>query len=60
MSMRDRVPDQSLLVLRRPPILAVVAIAVAVAALIAASVMWLHYGTSVFFAMVAAGIAACF
>jgi hypothetical protein len=35
--------------------------AVLVAAiLLAASVLWIHYGTAVFFEMIASGIAACF
>jgi hypothetical protein len=29
-------------------------------AVIAASVLWIYYGTAVFFEMIAAGIAACF
>ena len=58
--MRDPAVEQTLLGVRRPPTAAVVAVTIAMAALIAASIMWLHYGTSVFFAMVAAGIAACF
>jgi hypothetical protein len=32
----------------------------AAAVLIGASVLWIHYGTAVFFEMVASGIAACF
>ena len=32
----------------------------AAAALIGASVLWVHYGTAVFFEMIASGIAACF
>ena len=35
--------------------------AVLVAAmLLGASVLWIHYGTAVFFEMIASGIAACF
>lgn len=29
-------------------------------AAIAASALWMHYGTTVFFEMISAGIAACF
>lgn len=46
---------------RRPvsrPLLAVAALFGAMAA--AAAILWVHYGTSVFFDMIAAGIAACF
>jgi hypothetical protein len=32
----------------------------AAAILIGAAVLWIHYGTAVFFEMVASGIAACF
>jgi hypothetical protein len=60
MLMRDRALDQSQVLSRRPQVLAIVAAAIAAAALGGASAMWLHYGTSVFFATVAAGIAACF
>jgi hypothetical protein len=33
---------------------------VAVALLLAAGVLWVHYGTAVFFEMIATGLAACF
>jgi hypothetical protein len=58
--MRDPSTDHRPQRPRRLPALAVVAIVVAVAAVAAASVLWMRHGTSVFFAMVAAGIAACF
>jgi hypothetical protein len=32
----------------------------AAAILLGASVLWIHYGTAVFFEMIASGIAACF
>jgi hypothetical protein len=32
----------------------------AAAVLLGASVLWVHYGTAVFFEMIASGIAACF
>jgi len=35
-------------------------IALATAVLFATSVLWFHYGTTVFFEMIAAGFAACF
>ena len=35
-------------------------VVLAAAVLIGASVLWIHYGTAVFFEMVASGIAACF
>ncbi len=50
---------------RRPPgglafgIIAGSAI-LAAAILLGASVLWIHYGTAVFFEMIASGIAACF
>ena len=34
--------------------------ALLVAAILGASVLWMHYGTAVFFEMIASGIAACF
>ena len=46
--------------IRRPSWAAIVAGTVVGLLLLAGSVMWLHYGTAVFFEMVAAGIAACF
>ena len=46
--------------IRRPSWPAIVAGTVVGLLLAAGSVMWLHYGTAVFFEMVAAGIAACF
>lgn len=45
---------------RRMPVVAVVALAVAVLLLAGASALWAHYGTTVFFETIAAGIAACF
>ena len=35
-------------------------IVIVAALLLAASVLWVHYGTAVFFEMIASGIAACF
>jgi hypothetical protein len=54
-------PSQSpsLAVSRRPTV-AVVAAGVVATVLAATLVLWMHYGPSVFFEMVAAGIAACF
>lgn len=45
---------------RRPPVVAIVALAVVVMLLAGASALWVHYGTAVFFETIAAGIAACF
>jgi len=45
---------------RRTPIVLGVSVAVAVSLLLAAVLLWAHYGTAVFFEMIAAGIAACF
>jgi hypothetical protein len=45
---------------RRTPIVLGVSVAVAVSLLLAAVLLWAHYGTTVFFEMIAAGIAACF
>ena len=36
------------------------AAALGAAAVLGAAVLWFHYGTAVFFEMIAAGIAACF
>ncbi|MCW5703565.1 MAG: hypothetical protein KIT82_13420 [Bradyrhizobium sp.] len=36
------------------------AAAIGVLAVAAAAMLWLHYGTAVFFEMIATGIAACF
>ena len=35
-------------------------VVLAAAILLGASVLWIHYGTAVFFEMIASGIAACF
>ncbi len=50
---------------RRPPrgvafVVTVGSAAVFVAMLFAAVVLWIRYGTAVFFEMIAAGLAACF
>jgi hypothetical protein len=45
---------------RRIPLALVASLAVAAALLVAASLLWVSYGTAVFFEMIAAGIAACF
>jgi hypothetical protein len=54
-------PD--MLTARRPAARAVLVwggIAMASIALLAALALWFHYGTTVFFEMIAAGFAACF
>ena len=40
--------------------IAVGGVVVAAAIVVGASVLWIHYGTAVFFEMIASGIAACF
>ena len=46
---------------RRAPLGLAIALGVAVASLLLAAILlWAHYGTAVFFEMIAAGIAACF
>ena len=45
---------------RGVPPLAWLAATIAGLVLVAGSVAWLHYGTTVFFEMIASGIAACF
>jgi hypothetical protein len=42
------------------PAIAVDGIGLGIAALFGALVLWLHYGTAVFFEMIASGISACF
>lgn len=43
-----------------PSVLAITAGAVAVAVLGGAVALWVHYGTAVFFEMMAAGLQSCF
>ena len=45
---------------RLGPAIAAGGVALGVILLLAALVLWLHYGTAVFFEMIASGIAACF
>ena len=45
---------------RLAPAMAVASVALGVAILLGALVLWFHYGTAVFFEMIASGIAACF
>lgn len=52
--------QSSLTATGRPALGTIVLIAVAGFALAGAGVLWLHYGTAVFFQMLAAGLAACF
>jgi hypothetical protein len=42
------------------PVLVVAGAGLGVALLLGALVLWVHYGTAVFFEMIAAGISACF
>ncbi len=41
-------------------VVAVAAVSLAAILLVAAFMLWFHYGTAVFFEMIAAGFAACF
>jgi hypothetical protein len=45
---------------RLAPAMAVAGVALGVAILLGTLVLWFHYGTAVFFEMIASGIAACF
>jgi hypothetical protein len=45
---------------RLAPAVAVAGVALGLAILLGTLVLWFHYGTAVFFEMIAAGIAACF
>jgi len=45
---------------RRLPALAVAGAGLGAALLLGALVLWFHYGTAVFFEMIASGISACF
>jgi hypothetical protein len=45
---------------RLVPAIAVAGVALGVAILLGTLVLWFHYGTAVFFEMIASGIAACF
>jgi hypothetical protein len=45
---------------RLAPAVAVAGVALGVAILLGMLVLWFHYGTAVFFEMIASGIAACF
>jgi len=45
---------------RLAPAIAVAGVVLGVAILLGTLVLWFHYGTAVFFEMIAAGIAACF
>jgi hypothetical protein len=45
---------------RLAPAIAVAGVALGVAILLGTLVLWFHYGTAVFFEMIASGFAACF
>jgi hypothetical protein len=45
---------------RLAPAMVVASVALGAAVLLGALVLWFHYGTAVFFEMIASGIAACF
>ena len=45
---------------RARTVIAIVGAALGAAALLGTLVLWFHYGTAVFFEMIASGISACF
>jgi hypothetical protein len=45
---------------RLAPAMVVAGVALGVAILLGTLVLWFHYGTAIFFEMIASGIAACF
>ncbi len=45
---------------RLAPAIAVAGVVLGVAVLLGTLVLWFHYGTAVFFEMMASGVAACF
>ena len=53
-------PPQVLSPRKAGPAIAVAAAVLGVVLLLGALVLWFHYGTAVFFEMIAAGISACF
>ena len=59
-ALRQSPPSDVLPSERRVPLALVAGIAVAVVLLVGGSSLWVVYGTTVFFEMIAAGIAACF
>ena len=52
--------DELLPPTRRASLALAAALGLAVSLLVAAALLWAHYGTAVFFEMIKAGIAACF
>ena len=59
-STQQQIPRRLRPARRLAPAIAVAAVAIGVAILLGTLVLWLHYGTAVFFEMIASGIAACF
>jgi len=59
-STRQQMPGMFRLARRIGPALAVGGVVLGAAILLAALALWFHYGTAVFFEMIASGIAACF
>jgi hypothetical protein len=53
-------PADDLLPTRRASLVLAAALGAAASLLVAAALLWAHYGTAVFFEMIKAGIAACF
>jgi hypothetical protein len=45
---------------RRTPVMLIAGAGLGIAVLLGALVLWFHYGTAVFFEMIASGISACF
>lgn len=58
--LRQSPASEALPAARRVPLPLVAGLSVAAVLLIAATLLWATYGTTVFFEMIAAGIAACF
>ena len=59
-STRQQMPGMLRPARRIGPALAVGGVVLGAAILLAALALWFHYGTAVFFEMIASGIAACF
>jgi hypothetical protein len=56
----QQIPDALRPARRSVPVVAVGGAVLGVVLLLGALVLWLHYGTAVFFEMIASGISACF
>jgi len=60
LSTPQQLPGTSRPARRTAPALRIAAAGLGVALLLGALLLWLHYGTAVFFEMIASGISACF